>query len=1733
MAGKTFSFGVITLAVVLTGFQATAQKEFDLKQTNVIEKDQFYKFGEAGSSTGPELAIYLETQDYYDQNLRNFVVSELVGGFQKIEQKEKDCKDLSLLFEPELDSIIIFTSPAQDFISSSINCQNDSKITKIIQIPANLVPQSSFDLQSPSHSKFEFKMLTELCPEGNFDKNLMRCDYKFARKLSDSSLNTTYQGYRVNDTLSIPESVSKMKTETLSGTFFVYLIEELESYSSDFDCNTSKITVAQYEDLHNAVYDLFGAGSSLTIDHSWLDRLFEVVFISLCTSNPSDYSTTGLDFGRPAVLYLENYNRSHSSYPKVVSRTFDFIKGFIKMTMPQGPGTQSSPITFSSVGSSDSIKAVTEISFGSLTSDCTCSYCSSTTQLMSISTLYTSVGFQSQILAIQFYKAGTINTTSGDVTYLASPEDLVDTNCLNLSKSIAVTGTSSSSYNCVVDSNNYFSNCTVVTLNETSKVLTVLIENLGIFAPIQTCGTDSGYSAEFECCDSNCTCYYNTECDACDKGWKYENGKCANCRYNFEDGDAGCSQCSIGYDSKNQSEVNCDVCATGFKMDNETGYCDSCATGWKDDEYGNVCAECAVGFEDDGDTGTLCGKCSTGYKSSNSSTVTCDLCDEKYGKADDGSCGSCKDNCYCSKSGGCTSCITTYIILDYDSSDESKGYCVQGHAYPKSSDFISKYFDPNLAYISLKLSTKITVSTSDTDCGIYFSNSAILGNNSLCTVKNFRTLLISLGDDFTITPDVSLELSENFLVDTTDLKASPIALVVDYSKEPEITAVISGSSKVTLSCTGQDFIYSGSSSFGPLKKSFIYTWSVVNSALGVSLTALTSTNETVSLSVNSSTPTNFSIKLTVSNDLTSASATLTITFESTQQLTFSLDAGSSTEFKRSSEIVISRINTNLCSCSSALTNSWTIAPTVSSVNLDYSRLRIPSQTLSYDDYTITLYLTCGSLSGISAITISITYSDLVLILPKSDQKISTLYDLVLDGSKSYDPDGTLLTYEWTSNSSSIGTSSSITIPKEDFNALETYSVTFTISATGSRTASQTLSFAVVQENPLKVSVLGPSKKVSNSAQVVLRAAASKGSATGTIGYEWSQVSGKSAAFTFSSSTLWISPSVLLGGTAYTFQYKATLNDFSASATTYFSVNKGASCDSVSVSPTSAAKGSKITVAFSGCTDLDNSDYPLLYRLNIKRTNRYMLILTTYSSIVSGLTFPSGKSDVLVEVCDTFQDCWTDNSNSVTLSRYLRQSPNQDEDSYQELKEDYGIVYAIWYQLSSRVDEDFLDYLWNDFEDFVLAGDYLDRELADVVVYFTSSIQDEDLVSSRIERYITVLFENLRDGLSSEVLDQLEVIASRIVEIRDDETGRTLALMVLNKFMKNLKFEGIEYVKILSGFKVYIVEDLFENIKLINKLTIIFDLEESGFEKNDIVRVEVAGLVEEKSEYSFSFSAYSSLYTKNGEFFTYNPVKTLSTGNKGCQVLYKSKTSQNSKCFKLDSSTWMPAECSQTSLYIQSSGIYRIDSEANSSEESSTYQLGPELYTIISLLTILLFCIPFFKLIDSNGKIHPSAEKNSVSTAGGVSSRVQTDYDYEEIKPSIISYHLFLSIFISSPNISRTLRLLRFLNIIILQILMQVILFNFSHLNLYWIGALSACITLPMSLILILCFRNSLRGRKLKLAVALSVLMHIGCAVAVLFMNSAKNWVFSFLIGLSVEIIFAESVLMFMRASLKI
>jgi hypothetical protein len=199
----------------------------------------------------------------------------------------------------------------------------------------------------------------------------------------------------------------------------------------------------------------------------------------------------------------------------------------------------------------------------------------------------------------------------------------------------------------------------------------------------------------------------------------------------------------------------------------------------------------------------------------------------------------------------------------------------------------------------------------------------------------------------------------------------------------------------------------------------------------------------------------------------------------------------------------------------------------------------------------------------------------------------------------------------------------------------------------------------------------------------------------------------------------------------------------------------------------------------------------------------------------------------------------------------------------------------------------------------------------------------------------------------------------------------------------------------------------------------------------------------------------------------------------------------------------------------------------SDSESVFYNLGPELYTLISLFSIFFILTPFLRFFDRKAKVHPVNEKVPVST-GETTSRYQTENDYQELKISIFSKHLFLSIFCSSLNLSRTLKLLIFSTVIIFMIFIQVILLGYTGFNLIVSGFLSSFLSLPLSICLVLAFKGTNSRFKLKLFTSLAILLQICCIIGVFLMKSSKDWTISFIIGLAAEIIISETLLMATR-----
>lgn len=1634
-----------------------------------------------------------------------------------------NCFELSKVLQIVTPSVYVTVSPVEKFSISVHNCENSKNLKKVIAIS----PYSELS-QLKSNEPFLFDVektiQVQICKTGFFEIISGQCKNYLKRNLqeTDSGLEDTYKNFILAGK-TVPEAVVLMTSYNISNEFFGYLVEELEFFSFGNSTVAGEVSVVSeyisvYDALNSLMYTVFT--EDLEITSSVWEQAYNISSVGIQVSDPENYFNSTLNFVEPATYYLKYIERNNSEYPKAVSLTFNTLASFFSSVFVPGSITEGSFKYFYFEIDSVSIN----LKLDSLFSDnlyCSCEFCSSNYSIFSISAFYSNLGYSGDLFGNFQYKQG-LSDSSHKVTYFSTSEEITESACFNFTINLNTSGTSDT-YTC--KSSTYYENCTDLTLNSTSNTLNLIYNTFGVFAPIQICPSGKGYNETYDCerCIDNCECENSGECDSCIGHFDYSNGLCQNCSEGFTEGiDGPCSECADGFDNDLNTNDKCTVCAQGFAGTNESK-CSICAEGWEDSSDGVQCSQCLFNFKD-ADNGTPCGACAVGYSTSNNETK-CDICSELYGRTDNGTCESCDENCYCEIAGNCTSCVTGYIYYNDGDSDNNTGACYEGFRYVQTKHIVSKYFDAGMGYIELVLNVNIDGDLGNTSCSFYFINYELLGE-ALCTIKDFKTLHISLGQDFSLTSSSSLELSTDFLVHTDDLSMLPIAVTIDYEQVPSITAIITGNSYITTSCSRSIFTYSASSSLGALKSKFTYIWAL-NDTDAVSFVDGFET-ETIQLQIDSDFSGSFNLTLTINNNLVTGETTLQVEVVNGQKLSFSFDIGSGTVFKRSNFISISRIEVDSCGCKSTLVYLWSLSPTAN-VSKKNAKLNIPKNTLGYGEYTISLTLTCGSLKGYASITIQIESSDLVLIMSKSDQSISKFYDLKIDGSKSYDPDGYSLTYSWTFESDTFDTAS-LTIPKANFESLNTFTVQFSISATGSRTVSKTLKFLVIDDNPLKLSIYGPSTKVSIDKQVIIRGTASQGTASGILMYEWNKLSGVETTFNFISNTMWVLAGNLFEGTAYTFELKVKLGEYWLAATSSFTVNRPPLCQVIESNSKSGSKSTLFNIYLKGCFDLDNADYPLSYKAHIRIFGRYLAYFTSNSASIIGIRFPTGVTGTRLFVCDTLNDCWKTDL-EIKISRNLREIQDTETNLFFELQQETDSIYAVTYLLFENVkNEDLLNLMWLAFTE---NSDILTKsEIFDFVLTFMDKWQENGLASKYIETCVAFVFKILgkKEILNEYSIMSIKEIAERVLKIKNSEEGYIMSIKLLSFVLSNYQIIGVENFEFVGDIMLYQFENYFSSMNNVEILQLKYT-PQNLFPAESLVRTEIAISKINQNSLILYVSISSSEYLDDGEIVEYDPVLYLDhTTNTSRFTFFLPEYRFGCKKYN---GTWEKTKCTakyspDSDILISENGLYKL--EFTKKETENRVKINAALYINISLALLMILFVPLIRLIDHSF----STEYNSqVSVATGSkserNSRLNTEYEYEEVNGSRwYSKHLFLSIFMSHHNFSKVKKFVIIVGITISQISFQLLLLSFKTFTYYEAGICSSVLTMPFSILLILLLKNS--KNKLKNvfgALLLAVCLTFGILGTMIF-NYSTDWPLTFLLGTSTEIFLTESLIMLIR-----
>lgn len=1265
----------------------------------------------------------------------------------------------------------------------------------------------------------------------------------------------------------------------------------------------------------------------------------------------------------------------------------------------------------------------------------------------------------------------------------------------------------------------------------------------------------------------------NLTCDRCSVGYGLnENGLCEKCLDGCLCTKAGtcdsciagigvdknnsCLSCLKGYKSSKNDTVSCDLCEVGFgRGDNET--CEPCLNRCTCENAG-TCTGCVGGNRYN--LNLNCTECSYGYFSTKEEKL-CNFCDEGFGSNSEGLCAPCIENCLCNISNSCDSCTEGYVLIT-DNSNQSK--CEKGYPYPDINDINSKLMNPGFTGIDIEFKKPINLEVKEYECMFLFENSDELGSNAKCRVASDRIISISLGNLFTIDDKTPLVLSTNLILIKSNLAYKTMNLTIDYSIEPTLQSIISSVQSVGLECisTTSYQIKFSSSSFGSFRNRFKYSWQVSGKNLNITFDQSTGPYLTVSVFevLNNLDSGELDVNLTIDDTFTSSLSSQNVKVYNNKKLKVQLDTGTSFEFYRSSDVSISSMIIDKCGCKDKIYYNWDVNPSVSGVATTNSKLRIPGNILNYGDYNVSVQLICGNqgISGSSYIQIKIIPSDLVIKTDKIDQEISSLSDLIIRAHYSYDPDNYEFDFYWSFDYSDyVLGQSSHTVPKSLFSALSSFSITLKLqSSENSRTTTKTYRFTVIPDLPLTVSVLPPNSRVALSSQSIIKSSI-KSTQAGQLAYQWSISMGTLNSPLLSSSTTsknLVIPGNSLQSQDYSIKLTVSLNSFSSSATITFKGNSPPTCsDSLTLSPSSSTylKTQKISISVNDCQDGDNLDYPLFYKLSIRKTNnKYSLLLYLNEGNFNDLKFPIGVTGCKVEICDSLADCIEKLASfSITgLARNLKQE-SAEMHEYIENKNFMNALQAIVFTLLNKVDDqELIDLMWNDFVAYVeteLHNRYLMTEVASTVLLFIDEPQDIQISKSRITKYIKFLSETCKTihFIENKAWDYIKDIIDRAQLINDNEEIIVLTFELISAAARVSGKTGAEFRVQTEKIEFYLFEDLIENIKKIELGQSTIELKDPGFSKDSLVRLE-AGVYKSGK---YSDAIYLDVSTEREDLGLESKQTKVQQMNHegGCTIttLYRLLKSNEIFCQSviadLDDSSVVLISASQgvATFEVSKSGIFTLSS--NKKSESRAYSLNGNFIILCTITIVMLISIIF---IETHSQSLPEAKVSTKTNRNfresdkhediNVTNLSLSDIEIKTVQNVSVTKHLLLEIFTSQKTKFRSLQVFTLWSALSQAIMFQAILGNIA--GPFLAGIFSSIITGPTTLIsIVFIFKANSSAVWVKVLIGMTMLIAFLSIVVILMISQPNLWALAFICGLATEVLVTESLIAVMRRVIEV
>ena len=250
-----------------------------------------------------------------------------------------------------------------------------------------------------------------------------------------------------------------------------------------------------------------------------------------------------------------------------------------------------------------------------------------------------------------------------------------------------------------------------------------------------------------------------------------------------------------------------------------------------------------------------------------------------------------------------------------------------------------------------------------------------------------------------------------------------------------------------------------------------------------------------------------------------------------------------------------------------------------------------------------------------------------------DQVVSAGVTVTLDGSASFDTDGTITAYQWTQIGGTTVTLTNASTAVATFTApAAPDSLTFELEVTDNDAATGTSSISVRVNAPPTASA-GPDQSVDEQTTVSLTASGSSDAGGSIAGYSWTQTAGTAVLLNNPTTATpdFTAPSVSLAGESLTFEVEVTDDD---GATDTDTVDVQVNNDpALNILPTAVA-GPDQTVGEGVSVTLDgggSSDDTLITGYQWTQTGGTAVTLTNADQAMASFTSPAGPATLTFEL----------------------------------------------------------------------------------------------------------------------------------------------------------------------------------------------------------------------------------------------------------------------------------------------------------------------------------------------------------------------------------------------------------------------------------------------------------------------------------------------------------------------